>query len=164
MSNEKLVRKVLSTLPKWFAHKVTTIVEAQDLSTMGFDELIGNLTTFEMMFEATEPSKEKGVALQKFDVKSDEGIFLGYSRKSRALRMYNKQTQVVVESINVKVGDQEISTTKEEDVSLVVNPSVDHSPSDEVPSVKPVDDDSGIEPAARIQKNHPVENIIGEVD
>ncbi|GAA0185892.1 hypothetical protein LIER_33180 [Lithospermum erythrorhizon] len=31
---------------------------------MGFDELIGNLTTFEMMFEATELNKGKGVALQ----------------------------------------------------------------------------------------------------
>ncbi|GAA0174991.1 transmembrane signal receptor [Lithospermum erythrorhizon] len=60
--------------------------------------------------------------------------------------------------------DHEISTTEEEYVSLAVNPLVDHSPSDEVPSVKPADDDSGIEPVARIQKNHPVENIIGEVD
>ncbi|GAA0151709.1 hypothetical protein LIER_10369 [Lithospermum erythrorhizon] len=37
MSNEKLVRKVLRTLPKRFANKVTTIKEAQDLTTMRID-------------------------------------------------------------------------------------------------------------------------------
>ncbi|GAA0174826.1 hypothetical protein LIER_28136 [Lithospermum erythrorhizon] len=63
MSNEKLVRKVLRTLPKRFAHKVTAIEEARDLSTMGFDELIGILTIFEMMFDTIEPSKGKVVAL-----------------------------------------------------------------------------------------------------
>ncbi|GAA0174180.1 hypothetical protein LIER_27623 [Lithospermum erythrorhizon] len=34
MSNEKLVRKTLRTLPKRFAHKVTAIEEAQNLTTM----------------------------------------------------------------------------------------------------------------------------------
>ncbi|GAA0174825.1 hypothetical protein LIER_28135 [Lithospermum erythrorhizon] len=101
---------------------------------------------------------------QKFDMRSDEGIFLGCSRNSRALRVYNKRTQVFMDSINVKVVDQEISTTKEEDVPLAVNPSVSHNPSNEVLSVKLANDDGGIEPAARIQKNHPVENIIGEVE
>ncbi|GAA0170204.1 hypothetical protein LIER_24514 [Lithospermum erythrorhizon] len=57
---------------------------------------------------------------QKFNVRSDEGIFLEYSRSSRALRVYNKWT--VMESINVKVVDEEISTTEEEDVPLAVNP------------------------------------------
>ncbi|GAA0175127.1 hypothetical protein LIER_28367 [Lithospermum erythrorhizon] len=64
MINEKLVRKVLRTLPKRFAHKVTAIEEAHDLTTMRFDELIENLTTFEMMFESMESNKRKGIALQ----------------------------------------------------------------------------------------------------
>ncbi|GAA0173246.1 hypothetical protein LIER_26902 [Lithospermum erythrorhizon] len=72
MSNEKLIRKVLRTLPKKFAHKVTAIEEAQYLSTMGFDELIGNLTTFKMMFEAMEPSRGKGVALQVSNLDNGE--------------------------------------------------------------------------------------------
>ncbi|GAA0152259.1 hypothetical protein LIER_10780 [Lithospermum erythrorhizon] len=37
ISNEKLVRKVLRTLPKRFAYKVTIIEEAQDLMTMRID-------------------------------------------------------------------------------------------------------------------------------
>ena len=30
----------------------------------------------------------------KFDAKSDEGIFLGYSTNSRAYRVYNKHTKM----------------------------------------------------------------------
>ncbi|GAA0185805.1 hypothetical protein LIER_33093 [Lithospermum erythrorhizon] len=51
MSNKKVVRKVLRMLPKKFAHKVTAIVEAQDLTTMCLDELIGNLALFEMALD-----------------------------------------------------------------------------------------------------------------
>jgi hypothetical protein len=39
--------------------------------------------------------------LRKFDPKSDEGIFLGYSSTSRAYRVFNKRTEIVMESINV---------------------------------------------------------------
>src|ERR1044072_4445474 len=48
MSDEKLVRKILRSLPKRFAMKVTTIEEAQDISTMQVDELIGSLQTFKL--------------------------------------------------------------------------------------------------------------------
>ena len=43
--------------------------------------------------------------LGKFDAKSDEGIFLGYSTSSRAYRVYNKRTKTVMESINMKIDD-----------------------------------------------------------
>ena len=39
--------------------------------------------------------------LGKFDVKSDESIFLGYSLTSKAFRVFNKRTLVVKESIHV---------------------------------------------------------------
>ena len=41
----------------------------------------------------------------KFDVKSDEGIFLEYFLNSRAYRVYNKKTNAIMESINVVVDD-----------------------------------------------------------
>lgn len=47
MSEEKLVRKILRSLPKKFDMKVTTIEEAQDIISMRVDELIGSLQTFE---------------------------------------------------------------------------------------------------------------------
>ena len=43
--------------------------------------------------------------LGKFDAKSDEGIFLGYSTTSRVYRVFNKRTKTVMESINVKIDD-----------------------------------------------------------
>ena len=43
--------------------------------------------------------------LGKFDTKSDEGIFLGYSTTSRAYRVFNKRTKTVMESINVEIDD-----------------------------------------------------------
>ena len=41
----------------------------------------------------------------KFDVKSDEGIFLGYSSKSKAYRCLNLSTYKVIESAHVKVDE-----------------------------------------------------------
>ena len=43
--------------------------------------------------------------LEKFDAKSDEGIFLGYSTTSKAYRVFNKRTKTVIESINVEIDD-----------------------------------------------------------
>ncbi|KAK2403776.1 gag-protease polyprotein [Trifolium repens] len=45
---EKLVRKILRSLPRKFDMKVTAIEEAQDISSMKVDELIGSLQTFEL--------------------------------------------------------------------------------------------------------------------
>ena len=39
------------------------------------------------------------------DAKSDEGIFLGYFVSSRAYKVYNKRTKIVIESINVVIDD-----------------------------------------------------------
>jgi hypothetical protein len=51
--------------------------------------------------------------LGKFDPKSDEGIFLGYSTNSRAYRVFNKRTETVMESINVLIDDEEVETPSE---------------------------------------------------
>ena len=39
--------------------------------------------------------------LDKFDLKSDVGIFLGYSNSSKVYRVYNKRTLVVEELMHV---------------------------------------------------------------
>lgn len=41
----------------------------------------------------------------KFDVKGDEGIFLGYSCKTKAYRCLNLSTQKIIESAHVKVDE-----------------------------------------------------------
>jgi hypothetical protein len=43
MSEEKLARKILISLPKRFNMKVTSIEEYQDLSSIRVDEIIGSL-------------------------------------------------------------------------------------------------------------------------
>ncbi|GAA0175732.1 hypothetical protein LIER_28850 [Lithospermum erythrorhizon] len=63
MTNEKQVRKVLRSLHKKFENKVTAIEETQDLSNMRLDELIENLTTFEMKLDSNGTDKKKGVSL-----------------------------------------------------------------------------------------------------
>jgi len=47
MSEEKLVRKILRSLPKKYDMKVTAIEEAQDIGKMKVDELIRSLQPFE---------------------------------------------------------------------------------------------------------------------
>ena len=52
------------------------------------------------------------------DPKSDEGIFLGYSTNSRAYRVFNFRTKVMMESINVVVDGSPLEnrTDVDEDV------------------------------------------------
>ena len=44
--------------------------------------------------------------LGKFDSKTQKGIFLGYSERSKAYRVYNKETSRVEEAIHVKFDDK----------------------------------------------------------
>jgi hypothetical protein len=39
--------------------------------------------------------------LDKFDAKSSEGIFLGYSTRSKAYRVFNKKNSIVEETMHV---------------------------------------------------------------
>ncbi|WJX62830.1 hypothetical protein P8452_47785 [Trifolium repens] len=62
MSDEKLSRKLLRSLPKRFDMKVTTIEEAHDISTMKMDELVGSLQTFEIVLNERGDKKNKSIA------------------------------------------------------------------------------------------------------
>ena len=50
----------------------------------------------------------------KFDTRTNEGIFLGYSSSSKAYRVFNKRTSKVVEIVNVVIDETSTSTTKKE--------------------------------------------------
>ncbi|KAJ9556411.1 hypothetical protein OSB04_011025 [Centaurea solstitialis] len=45
--------------------------------------------------------------LGKFEPKSDESIFIGYSHNSKAYRVFNKRTRTILESINVDFSETE---------------------------------------------------------
>ena len=62
MSEEKLVRKILRSLPKKFDMKVTVIEEAQDIKNMKVDELMWSLQTFEITLNERTDKKSKSIA------------------------------------------------------------------------------------------------------
>jgi hypothetical protein len=70
MSDEKLSRKLLRSLPKRFDMKVTAIEEAHDISTMKMDELVGSLQTFEIVLNERGDKKNKSIA---FVSNTDDG-------------------------------------------------------------------------------------------
>ena len=57
--------------------------------------------------------KKNGEKLGAFEPKSDEGIFLGYSSRSKAYKCYNKILRKIVECIDVVI-DESLTTPKRE--------------------------------------------------
>ena len=53
--------------------------------------------------------------LKKFDLKDDEGIFVGYPLSTKAFRVYNLRTKVVMESIHVSFDDKKITGLEDAD-------------------------------------------------
>ncbi|KAH6785832.1 hypothetical protein C2S51_038287 [Perilla frutescens var. frutescens] len=104
ISEEKLVRKVLRSLPKRFAYKVTANEEANDVSKMKLQELMGSLRTFEMGLTNEETVQKKSIAFQagsSSDVpntvsdKNDltESIALLAKNISKFIKRYEKSPQ-----------------------------------------------------------------------
>ena len=64
--------------------------------------------------------------LGKFDAKSDEGIFLGYSSISKAYRVFNKRLEKVEESIHVIFDETNryVSSVDDDDVSLGIEDKI----------------------------------------
>lgn len=54
--------------------------------------------------------------LDNFDIKSDEGVFVGYSSSNKAYRVFNKRTQCLEESVYVIIDDSgEVEKLKHQD-------------------------------------------------
>jgi len=103
MSEEKLVIKILRSLPKKFDMKVTTIEESQDICNMKVDELVGSLQTFEMAIIDRSEKKNKSITFVcntndeevQCDMKTDEGI-------SDAIVLLGKQFKKVLKRMDRK--------------------------------------------------------------
>ncbi|XP_075515364.1 uncharacterized protein LOC142550006 [Primulina tabacum] len=67
MSNERLVSKVLRSLPECFNIKICAIDESKDTSTLNLEDLISSLRTFEMNLELQKRNKGKAIVLQTSD-------------------------------------------------------------------------------------------------
>ncbi|KAA0055522.1 putative gag-pol polyprotein [Cucumis melo var. makuwa] len=107
---------------------------------------------------------------QKWDSKSDEGIFLGNSVRSKAYKVYKKGTRMVIESINVRISDTENPTSQsisdnEETHDTNLPTSERCLPVDPLATSTNNDVNTKLSaPLANVKKNHTVSNVIGEID
>jgi hypothetical protein len=62
VSDAKLIKKILRSLPEHFIIKVTTIKESKNLDDMKIEELMGSLQTYE--FSIPPIKKAKTIALR----------------------------------------------------------------------------------------------------
>jgi len=83
ISDVKLIRKILRSLPERFRIKVTTIEERKDLEEMKIEELVGSLQTYEyslppvrkgktIALKASKASKKKSIVSSDEDSDFDE--------------------------------------------------------------------------------------------
>jgi hypothetical protein len=63
LPEERMVRKMLRSLPKKFDMKVTAIEEFRDLSDIKLDDLVGSLQTYEMSANERAGNKKKSITL-----------------------------------------------------------------------------------------------------
>src|ERR1044072_9170083 len=133
ISEEKLIRKILRSLPKKFAMKVTAIEEAQDISNMKVDELIGSLQTFEMATndrtedEEDQNEKDTGESLS-------EAITCLGRKLNKALERLDKTSRPNVIDISSDIcrnSGFQYNSNWEEVTALTVNCSVEDASSDE---------------------------------
>ena len=89
--------------------------------------------------------------LGKFDAKSDDSIFLGYSTSSRAYRVYNKRTKTVMKSINMKIDD---------DIAKVETVNDGEGPSTKEPTVEVEALDVEVEEYALEKESTPVKSRV----
>ncbi|CAM8947941.1 unnamed protein product [Rhodiola kirilowii] len=113
LPEEKVVRKILRSLPKRFTMKVTTIEEANNVKTMGWKELIGNLCTYELQHLTVPEPKVKSVGLKAKTVVDDEST----DGVSEELALLIKNFNKLLKKINPN-GPKEYSTGNADDLAI----------------------------------------------
>ena len=109
------------------------------------------------------------VNLGKFDVKSDIGIFIGYSNCSKAYRVYNKRNQTVEESVHVVFEEVTLEKRSEDDLMpSMIEGSSDHTNQRSEDAIKeefqfPQKDEGTLPPSLNHLKDHTPEKIIGNI-
>ncbi|XP_057445983.1 uncharacterized protein LOC130738093 [Lotus japonicus] len=130
ISEEKLVRKFLRSLPKRFDMKVTAIEEAQDIGSIKVDELIGSLQTFEMSLNERSDKKNKSIAFvsnaedddaseKESDENLSEAITLLGRKFNKVMRRFERKTRPNVPDKRSDIGKNSgfARRNKEEDKS-----------------------------------------------
>ena len=118
LTTEEMVQKILSSLPPQWNAKTTAIEEANDVSNISMEELIGKLMAHEVHMKSQEDdsSKKKGVAFKadsdsdiSNDTVSDSDIalltnkFRRFLRKKQVNRFENKYKRKEIKEDSVEV-------------------------------------------------------------
>jgi hypothetical protein len=101
ISDIKLIRKILRSLPERFKIKVTTIEESKDLEEMKIEELVGSLQTYEysltpvrkaktISLKASKASKKKSVVSSDKDSDVDEDAVTMLAKNFECFMKNNK--------------------------------------------------------------------------
>ncbi|GJZ85182.1 retrovirus-related pol polyprotein from transposon TNT 1-94 [Tanacetum coccineum] len=101
--------------------------------------------------------------LTKFDPKSTEGLFLGYSPNSKAYVILNRETMRVEESLNVKFDESPPPKTPPlENDDVLENENVERQEKDlEIKENEPLNKEI---PNIKESKDHPLETVIGSLN
>lgn len=105
MCDEKLVRKILRSLPKRFDMKVVAIEEAHDISKKKVDEIVGSLQTFEMGFKNNESTekKNKSIALVSNTEDEPEESEIGTDKElTKAIAILGRQFNKIMKRMDQK--------------------------------------------------------------
>ncbi|GJT74616.1 retrovirus-related pol polyprotein from transposon TNT 1-94 [Tanacetum coccineum] len=103
--------------------------------------------------------------LTKFDPKSYEGVFLGYSQNSKAYIILNKHTMKIEESLNVTFDE----TPPPSKTSPLVDDDLDEEEAIKVTEKKNLENDIEdetlkIDEIVKESKNHPLKSVIGNLN
>ena len=106
--------------------------------------------------------------LGKFDEKSDEGIFLGYSLTSKAYRIYNKRILNIEESMHVKFDEsnpskEEIVVCDDDDDDFVEIPKEDTSNKNQEAPIQQESNENDLPKEWRTHRDHPIDKVIGDI-
>ncbi|GJZ39336.1 retrovirus-related pol polyprotein from transposon TNT 1-94, partial [Tanacetum coccineum] len=104
------------------------------------------------------------VHLTKFDPKSYEGVFLGYSQTSKAYIVLNKETMRIEESLNVTFDESLLEpksspSIKDDRINKPIVQDLNGSPSLQV-NVS----DEGYPKSRKKARDHPIKQVIGELN
>ena len=123
--------------------------------------------------------------LGKFDAKSDNAIFLGYSLHSKAYRVFNKRTMTIEESFHVVFDESNTSLAKrdvydelaetlerthlDDDEEIIpanksnLEQSQEGNTQEEEQNLEEPSNEGELSRELRVMKDHPLENVIGDV-
>ncbi|GKC24820.1 hypothetical protein Tco_1026970 [Tanacetum coccineum] len=113
--------------------------------------------------ENAEKAKILGNYLTKFDPKSTEGVFLGYSPNSKAYVILNKETMRVEESLNVKFDESPpLKSPPLVDDDILENDIIENQDKDlEIKKNEPLNKEIT---NIKNSKDHPIETVIGSLN